>query len=409
MKGSHFLRSNDNQVLLLHQDKTNNKMTMPTIQQVKQWVPLVNRPGIYCCLDNNTKILSIEELLMDTAPKENYVVIGTMFDICHANRDRDEDTVNKNGYPTSKKVKKNYNRIYEFGNTDGTTFCIICETESKGKAILANWQGICIGQNFLLFEPKQVKDQTLRKDMPVLDVSNALVPLMDKVPTLLPPIPIREPNQSGEATFFLLQKQRVMLSSCEIRGAGDIAPPSCSGYACDRKDEEKPSHACGCFRNMNIGRVSPIVLEYSADFVEKDKVISLSYLRSFRTTSLFIKNANTVGLNMKGGNRIVKLKEIRAAVATCCEHINEHGGFTIGGTVSKGMRKDLSDPSSLVLSDESTYNLCFLMPTKMELLTEEEFVTKQYHYNEEDEQAAVSNDANEDDEEPAASTNASTL
>ena len=148
---------------------------------------------------------------MDTAPKENYIVLGTMFDICHANRDRDEDTVNKNGYPTSKKVKKNYNRIYEFGNTDGTTFCIICESETKGKAILAFWQGICIGQNFLLFEPKQVKDQTLRKDMPVLDVSNPLVPLMDNVPTLLPAIPIREPNQSGEATFFLVQKQLTLL------------------------------------------------------------------------------------------------------------------------------------------------------------------------------------------------------
>jgi hypothetical protein len=365
---------------------------MLTIQQVKDWVPLVNRPWIYSCLDANTKILTLEELLMDTAPKENYVVLGTMFDICHANRDRDEDTVNKNGYPMSKKVKKNYNRIYEFGNTDGTTFCITCDSETKGKAILAFWNGICIGQTFLLFEPKQVKDQTLRRDMPVLDVSNPLIPLENNVPTLSHAIPIREPNQSGEATFFLLQKQRVMFSGCEIRGAGDIAPPSCSGYACDRKDEEKPSHACGCFRNMNIGKVSPIVLEYSVAFNDNDKMISLSYLRSFRTTCLFIKNANTVGLNMKGGNRIVKLKEMRGAVADCCEHINEHGGFTIAGTVSKGMRKDLSDPSVLVLSDDSTYNLCFLMPTNMELLVDEEYQAKQYHYTEDDEQPAAADD-----------------
>ena len=377
---------------------------MATIQQIKQWVPLVNRPFIYSCLDNDTKILSIEELLMNTAPKENYVVLGTMFDICHANRDRDDDTHNKNGYPTSKKVKKNYNRIYEFGNTDGTTFCIICESETKGKTILSFWQGICIGQNFLLFEPKQVKDQTLRKDMPVLDVSNPLVPLMDYVPTLLPAIQIREPNQSGEATFFLLQKQRIRLSGCEIRGAGDVAPPSCSGYACDRKDEEKPSHACGCFRNMNIGKVSPIVLEYSVDFIYKDKPISLSYLRSFRTTCLFIKNANTLGLNMKGGNRIVKLKEMRVAVALACEYINEHGGFTIAGTVSKGMRKDLSDPSSLVLSDESTYNLCFLMPSNMELMNQEEFQTQQYHHTEDDEQPEVPNAAEQPDVPNATNT-----
>lgn len=366
---------------------------MPTIQQIKQWVPLVHRPWINSCIDDDTKILSVEELLMDTAPKENYIILGTMFDICHANRDRDVDTVNKNGYPTSKKVKKNYNRIYEFGNTDGTTFCIICDSETKGKAILAFWQGICIGQTFLLFEPKQVKDQTLRKDMPVLDVSNPITPLMDNVPTLLPAIPIREPNQSGEATFFLLQRQRVMFSGCEIRGAGDVAPPSCSGYACDRKDEENPAHACGCFRNMNIGKVSPIVLEYSADFTSKDKTISLSYLRSFRTTCLFIKNANTVGLNMKGANRIVQLKKLRAAIANCCEYINEHGGFTIAGTISKGMRKDLSDTNTLVLSDDCTYNVYFLMPTNMELLNDEDFETKRYVYTEGDEQPDVPNAA----------------
>jgi hypothetical protein len=143
---------------------------------------------------------------------------------------------------------------------------------------------------------------------------------------------------------------------------------------------------------MNIGKVSPIVLEYSVTFNDNDKVISLSYLRSFRTTCLFIKNANTVGLNMKGGNRIVKLKEMRVAVADCCEHINEHGGFTIAGTVSKGMRKDLSDPSVLVLSDDSTYNLCFLMPTNMELLVDEEYQAKQYHYTEDDEQPAADDD-----------------
>jgi hypothetical protein len=234
-----------------------------------------------------------------------------------------------------------------------------------------------------------VKDQTLRKDMPVLDVSNSLIPLTENLPTVLPVIPIREPNQSGEATFFLLQNHRIALYGCEIRGTGDVNPPSCSGFACDRKDPEKPAHACGCFRNMNIGKVSPIVLEYSARFANEDKAISLNYLRSFRTTCLFIKNANTVGLNMKGGNRMVKLKETRAAIVACCEYINEHGGFTIAGTVSKGMRKDLSDTNVLVLSDIPTYNLCFLMPTNMGLLNHDTFQTIQYLYTEDDERPAV--------------------
>jgi len=100
---------------------------------------------------------------------------------------------------------------------------------------------------------------------------------------------------------------------------------------------------------------------------------------------------------MKGGNRIVKLKEMRVAVALACEYINKHGGFTIAGTVSKGMRKDLSDPSSLVLSDESTYNLCFLMPSNMELMNQKEFQTKQYHYTEDNEQPEVPNAAEQPD------------
>ena len=152
---------------------------------------------------------------------------------------------------------------------------------------------------------------------------------------------------------------------------------------------------------MNICKVSPIVLEYSADFVNKEKAISLSYLRSFRMTSLFIKNANTVGLNMKGANRIVKLKEMRAAVRNCWEYINEHGGFTIAGTVSKGMRKDLSDPTVYVLSDESTYNICFLMPTNMGLLDTDDFQTKQCHHTEDDQQVVV---AEEDDEQLVVAT-----
>jgi hypothetical protein len=119
---------------------------MPTIQQIKQWVPLVNQPWINSCIDDDTKILSVEELLMDTAPKENYIILGTMFDICHANRDRDADTVNKNGHPTSKKIKKSLTAFTNLATLMEPLSALSASLKPRARQHLPSGRGFALGK-----------------------------------------------------------------------------------------------------------------------------------------------------------------------------------------------------------------------------------------------------------------------
>jgi hypothetical protein len=328
-------------------------------------------------INGSTVIASVQDILKD-AYEENYIVIGILYKILHANHDKTDMTT----FYSPKKQKKNYNRMFMFGSFDGTCFCVIAENENRAKAMMNFCSGnsIGVGQPFVLVEPKQVPRQYLRKDMPVLEISLPFLPLQTNIIPLLSQQEIRSPNQAEETTFFFLHNVEARFVSCEIRGKGDVEPPSCSGLLCDRKEAEKICHACGCFNNPILGNVSPVVLEYSLVFKADGAPFEpVKKERSFRTTLLFISSAETLGV-LQQIDRNVQSWRLRECVKKCNDYVNAHGGFTLGGTVSRGLVHDISDPNARVLNESSTFHICYAMPTDPKVEMKPEYRALKYTY-----------------------------
>jgi hypothetical protein len=124
-------------------------------------------------------LASIQEILKD-AYKENYIVIGILYKILHANHDKTDMTT----FYSPKKQRKNYNRMFMFGSFDGTCFWVIAENKHRAKAMMIFCAGnsIGVGQPLVLIEPKQVpRRQYLRKDMPVLEISLPCLPVQTNI------------------------------------------------------------------------------------------------------------------------------------------------------------------------------------------------------------------------------------
>lgn len=328
-------------------------------------------------LDENTTLVTVEDLLDENPPMENYVLIGVLFEICHYRRD-EEDPTSKNGaYGSNKKTKKNYNRIFEFGCLSGATFAVICDTEACSQKMMSKHKDIAIGGAFAIWEPKKTKlGSTLRPNMPVLEVGNAFIPFHDTAMAHLPKIVPRNPAIGGEATFFLLHNQQIQFGGCDIRGPQDVYPPSCGGVTCDRSTEQKVSRACGCFRFNDLGRISPIVMEYTVRFFDGTKNVTVTKQRSFRNTRFFVLNVNTAGLKLDLIDDVERIKTIRKKVKALQDFVNNgtnviKPGFTIAATITRGMVQDYSDPSARVLSNDGTYKFCFILPTEWKIIKDD--------------------------------------
>jgi hypothetical protein len=125
-------------------------------------------------LGPNTSFVNLTDVLDNNEMDEQYVLPGIMFKVTHANHGQTDES-NNNSY--SKRQRKAYNRIFMFGDLQGNTFCVICETDAQSRSTTSSCTDlIAIGEPFLLIEPR-LDGSTLRRDMPVMTVTNPLIPL----------------------------------------------------------------------------------------------------------------------------------------------------------------------------------------------------------------------------------------
>ena len=109
-----------------------------------------------------------------------------------------------------KKQKKNYNRIYQFGNRAGKTCCIISDEQNIARSLVNLLvDAPAIGQCFLLIEPTTKQSQALRQDMPVIQTSMTMLPLKDQFIISFPIIIPRPPTLANETTFFVLHNLKL--------------------------------------------------------------------------------------------------------------------------------------------------------------------------------------------------------
>lgn len=109
-------------------------------------------------IDDDTIIAKVEDIV-DGTFDENYVIIAILTKLTHVLHDAAVD----DNVPAYKKHKKNYDRIFQFSDIAGVSFCVICESDTQSRTAM----GFCVdmiavGAVFVLVEPKQEHGNTLR-------------------------------------------------------------------------------------------------------------------------------------------------------------------------------------------------------------------------------------------------------
>jgi hypothetical protein len=72
---------------------------------------------------------------------------------------------------------------------------------------------------------------------------------------------------------------------------------------------------------------------------------------------------------------------IKKAINRTVNLVNEHCGFTVIGTCMRGVMKDTSGSEAVdIMSTKPTYHLCYVMPTDLTYLDNEELNAARYRY-----------------------------
>jgi hypothetical protein len=333
-------------------------------------LPLATSLGI----NDKTTIVSASDCI-EPLDQENYVIIGVLNKILHANHDLSHDD---NRGPFSKKAKKNYNRIAYFGdvspNAKGANFAIKLPNEEESRNCFSFCRDmIGVGTLFIIWEPTPT-GSALRLDMPFIETTQPIFPLQEFVYSLLDTTLPTVPSSANETSFFLLHGQSLKFIRTELRGKGDQKQPSCSGKLCDRKEVYKANNACGCFKadpNLSSGVIElSIISEH----------INVRNNRSLRLTDLLVKNADLLA-RLNPTERATHKEPLRLKVKDATTYINTNAGFTIAGYVNRGESMDASDQTEKVASEKVLFHVTYCYPTDLTIPTQEGFKTFIYNHN----------------------------
>jgi len=332
-------------------------------------------------LDSETTKISTIADIIERKYEENYVLVCVMHKMVHKDHDKQEEPANV----FSKKAKKAYNRIYQLGDINGQTCCIISESQEVAKRLINLLVDTsAIGRCFVLFEPTVRSGQSLRQDMPVFEINTTMLPLNDGFINNFPMAVPKAPTLANETTFFVLHGLKLRWVQTEVRGKGDIFPPSCPSYLCDRKEPQKVTNACGCFSHSLRGNLSPVVLEgtiISDDTSSgSDKMFTVIRDRSFKTTLMFIESPDSLGISQHT-DRLISTKGIRKSVEKCYKYINTNGGFTVCGSITRGEIQDASEAMAKIASEQTNYHICYSQPTQLSVLKDPEYKKLKFNYS----------------------------
>ena len=310
-------------------------------------------------------------------PLTNYITVGILYRVTHFNHNSMTESTSLT--LKFKKQKKEYDRIYMFGDLDGSTFCIIHYSERTSRQACSLCLEQCvIGQPFVLVLLTSPQNKDLKTDMPVLSSDVQILPLQQTFVRELPLINITYPTESQETCFFLQRKCQVNPVNVKLAGKGDIFKPNCGGVFCDRMHiTERDTEKCGCFCVAASASRSSVVLQCNV-YAEapKEKFVVMKH-RSYRTTVLFFHD---IGLFEQSSEtkRLQMRFDLEQTVQQACAYINEHGGFTIMGTLSRGQIHDESNQAADIAAVRVVWAICYLQPTNLNILKTEEYMNLQF-------------------------------
>jgi hypothetical protein len=255
-----------------------------------------------------------------------------------------------------------YNRIFLFASLDGHPFQIITYSEQETNKMFSycwNPNTSAVGNPFVLVHPDvDRRRSSIQSQVPTLSVQVPFLPLDIGFMKYVPKLPAVPPAADCESavTVFCYHNVNLNIANAVLRGSSDVRPPCCNGYWCDRKLKYQPNGACGCLRTSPLS-CKAIVLEYDIDLEETeiassaalmakedddDNLLLLQRERSLRTTQLFMSLAE-ISSPLRQLEVYNEHAELKGSVKECCNYINNKGGFTIIGTISRTVQKKDND------------------------------------------------------------------
>lgn len=325
--------------------------------------------------DSDWKIVSLLDCqnLDFNEHSEDKVLLGLLISIRHYTEGAayqsmaNKQPINGTSGPPSKQPRTyfksksaTYDRIFTFCclNSPGQCFNVISHNSNQSDMLMRYGKShSSIGDIFAIIEP----DTAISGMQNVLTVTTKeeFVPIKWK-DTLIPSVALVPPPK-GHQRYFILKNKKV-----DLFKVGAVQA-SCKGQLCDRQKKPSRNIACGCLYML---RASDVVFEGHVKFSYEDasgKSVSHTVLdhRSFRTTNIFIKPIQ-MGADILPFFQ--RRKDIRIAVKTITDIINDNEGWTIIGWYRKGEVEDASAPANENDSKIEGFNkpihIAYLYPTK---------------------------------------------
>jgi hypothetical protein len=65
---------------------------------------------------------------------------------------------------------------------------------------------------------------------------------------------------------------------------------------------------------------------------------------------------------------VAQVSTLRESIEKCYTYINQNGGFTVTGYITRGETPDVSNPNEKVVSERPTYHVSYTQPTNQAIL-----------------------------------------
>ena len=333
-------------------------------------------------MTEQTEIIKADVCQDDELPDsffENKVVKGLLLSVKHSSSSKSSAKVYSNSsFASSSKMNTkrqriqstaNYDRMFMFADllNPPNCFVVFSNATSDSYRYLKHCQNdISVGRLFYIVEPDRCL-KTFGEKMPILSSTRPFIPLkyssdvqpIREVIATIPRFNMTMPKEPGEQLFFVYHGLKIAMSRFEV--ARDTV--SCSGVFCDRSQKGEKNVSCGC---MFTGMQGACVGEYTVTMpvpagISALKTATIPKARSLRTSQIFFDSLMMFGKQTEeqADERFI---EVRAAVGTMVDYINEHGGWTVVGWFKKGEVED-SSSGEKVESTTVSLHLSLLIPT----------------------------------------------
>jgi hypothetical protein len=355
------------------------------------------RPGVRWCHGKECSKVKISDFLQDESSNvaindsnsavmiaeeaqsfEQCVLMGVLLNVIHGSTSSSASkslpgsqySNTYNAAAGTKRAKNNnaapYDRMFIFGdvNDPPNCFVVICETARESRMLTEHsCNEIAVGRVFCLLEPRKTDKFIGNGDLPIVSLTDPLVPLsMNEKSKVLPTV-LSAPGDVGKQIFFVYHHIPIQVSYFYV-ATDDV---SCSGILCDRQHRLKQNSSCACLHTGKSNK--PIVGDFNVHFKSgvtggRSELITVKRCRSMRTTVLLFDDFSSFQ-QLSREETVQRTMMVRRKVREMVGTVNENGGWTVVGWCKKGEVSDAANRFEKIESDKVTFHISFLQPTSL--------------------------------------------